>query len=464
VYWSRKPAAEVVARTHDELTVYLKFFCPQWLAPLQYLGSFVIHRKDKASVLFTEVNRRLGIPLDTALIIYEENVASSVRRLNLLANSDLVTSSIWTGHSLIFEFPSNELPPMTFEPLQPLDLLTDPVVMRTGVELPDGLAVHRLDSVVAVATTTLDQWVTRNIAKPVNITLFTYSNPTVPVAILSVPSTTKFADLCKFITQVTNADFVEGEDALLIYRKDYYSDNPDHTPVQALSYPTIQYLFYTGLKSYLYCRILKGVDPIELANGILLTIDFSEDSKTVARSIEVPMPRNAMFSALQAKLENGPFLQSEQQPLRFLVVSDGKITCPDRWLYERSRYVVALQPSDEIDLEAGEIVVFLTKAEVAANEYLEAVGFPTSMKVTSGLTLADAKPIIGEKLGIEADALAKAKIFEGDQWVLYKANAALKDDFVVSRMRKEATLLVVVNTRRKGNKGRRVEEPVKIDN
>jgi ubiquitin carboxyl-terminal hydrolase 7 len=459
LFWVRKPANEPLPRNYEIITIYLKFFCPQWEAPLQYLGTHAVRRSEKAFTIFTEVNRRLGIPLDTELLIYEENLASSVRRLSFISTDDFNISGIWAGHSVIFEFPPDAvIPPMTFQPSAPIDSIPEEDAKPgESIDLP----IHQLTS-DSDSILTLEQWVTKHIAKPLSIILFSYSNPTTPIAVLRVPSTTKWQDFCNFITSVANAGFVEGEDAVLLYRKDYYGDGPESTPMRSASYPTIQYLFYSDTKPYLYFRILKGVDPEELTNGILLTVSFSEDYINVTKSIEIPVPRYATFSVLRERLAG--FLEGEVRPLRFLSVSDSQVSLPESWVYENCRYVVAPELPDEVNLPIGQFVVFLSRAEIAANDYLETVGFPASMVVREGLTLAEAKPIISQKLGIQEAEFKKGKIFQGDRSVAYKPGEALKNEFVLSELRSEDTLLVVTNFKRKGNRWRAAEEAVKIGN
>jgi hypothetical protein len=126
--------------------------------------------------------------------------------------------------------------------------------------------------------------------------------------------------------------------------------------------------------------------------------------------------------------------------------------------------VVGPAPLDEIDMPAEEILLFVSKAEIASNDYLETIDFPASIRVREGMTLAEAKPIIREKLGIDEAVLTKSKFFTGAQWIAYTPSEALKDDFVVFDLRHEDTILVVTNTKRKPNRWHRLEEAVKIGN
>jgi hypothetical protein len=66
------------------------------------------------------------------------------------------------------------------------------------------------------------------------------------------------------------------------------------------------------------------------------------------------------------------------------------------------------------------------------------------MRVTGGLALAVAKPLIQEKLAIDDPVFEKAKFFKGAIWVLYKQVESMKGDFMLPDFRNGDTLLVVI--------------------
>jgi hypothetical protein len=280
---------------------------------------------------------------------------------------------------------------------------------------------------------------------------------------MRVPSTTKWADFCKFVAQTARVDFDPAHDTILLYRKDFTGDGADAHPIHAASYPTIQYLFYSGAKRLIFYRLLKGVDSAELANGFLLVVDFTEDFRTVTKSIEVPLPRNTNFAEFRARLETTGFLNGETRRLCFLSFSDGRVTpCHDRdWIYEQSRYVIAPDPGER---PPGQEVVYVVQCEIGAGDYLDVGRLFAPIRVAEGMRLADVRPAIGEALGIGEAVMKQAKIFEGDKWVSFTAGGALKDDADIGAMRTGETLFVVTSTKRKAARWRQPEEAVKIDN
>jgi hypothetical protein len=219
-------------------------------------------------------------------------------------------------------------------------------------------------------------------------------------------------------------------------------------------------MFYAAGKRWLYFRLLKGIDPAELADGFLLRVEETDDFCTVARAVEVPLRRNADFADLRARLEAAGFAPAQR---RFLSFGDGRVAvCHSRdWIYETYRYVVAPEAAPT---GPGEVEVFAAVAEVSAIDYLDVVGLFAPVVVAPEETLAQIKPRIAGALALDGAALARAKVFHGARWVLFSPAAALKDDEGVGSMCAGDTLLVVLNPKRRAARGRQAEEVVKIEN
>jgi hypothetical protein len=86
------------------------------------------------------------------------------------------------------------------------------------------------------------------------------------------------------------------------------------------------------------------------------------------------------------------------------------------------------------------------------------------LKLTAGLTLGAVKPTIAQKLGLDEAAIARAKIFEGQRWVLFAPDRAMKDTDLLDELEMGDTLYVVANPKRKGTRWRQREEAIKIEN
>jgi ubiquitin carboxyl-terminal hydrolase 7 len=457
VFWIRKPADEPLIRDYAILTLYLKFFCSEWSAPLQYLGQFVIDHSEKCSVVIAEVNRRMGTPADTELRVYEENLTLSVRRLTFSPNEELLMTGVWTGYSLIFEFPpNNPVPPITFVPSAPIDPPPAEGAGESEGSLPD-VPVHCLERSDSSATS-LEQWVSRHVATPLAITLFAYPDAKTPIAVLHAPSTTTWSDFCDFIARAAGLDYVSNQDTILIYRKDYYGEGPEQRPLSSASYPTIQYLFYGTGKRFLFYRFLKGVDPGLLATGFLLTVDLTTDFRTVARSVDVPLSRNATFSEMRERLEASDFLTETPCAVVFLAFEDGKVApCEDRdWVYETCRYIVAPAPPED--------ALFVTVVEIDSTDYLTPVNLFAPLEREPGLTLGAAREKIATVLGLDPAGAPRWKIFAGGRWVHFTPASALADNYDLGALQPGDTLFVVVSTKRRPSRWHTAEEAVRIAN
>jgi ubiquitin carboxyl-terminal hydrolase 7 len=434
IFWSRKPADEPVNRSLDVITVYLKFFCLRWDAPLQYLGSYAAVPTEKCAVVLAEICRRMGLPRGTALLVSEETL--SVRRLRFFPAEEIMTTGVRTGCSLIFEFQEGEIWPVTFQPLPPIE--RDVVDRREDRDIPVGLRVHRLGG---SGGATLEHWVSVNVATRLSIILFAYCDQTTPIAALQVPSTTTWADLCTLIVSAADLDSVDGEDTLTLYRKDYDAERPEASPLAPGSYPTIQHLFYADQKRYLYYRLLQGVDPHELANGFLLPVIYTEDFRTVTRQIEVLLSRDGEFADLRARLEASRFLEGVERPLRFITLSDGRVTdCRSGdWIDQRSKYFVVVDDGEP----SRDNVLYFSLAEVDSNEYLETVGIGLPIRTRPGLTLEQAILAIAPSFALDLATTNHAWVFKGGFRVRFARESALSRNFDLGRLQTGTVLYVV---------------------
>jgi hypothetical protein len=110
-----------------------------------------------------EVNRRLGVDPPSDLLVFEENLNKSAKRLGFSADSDLESLSVQTGQVLVFQFAAGP-PVMTFQPLPPL------VEIAHQSPNPTKLPVHRMHSGSLVET--VDRWYSQFITPKFDVTLF----------------------------------------------------------------------------------------------------------------------------------------------------------------------------------------------------------------------------------------------------------------------------------------------------
>jgi ubiquitin carboxyl-terminal hydrolase 7 len=461
LFMSRKRADEPVLLSHNIITVYLKFFYPGWAAPLQYLGAFAIPASSKFGQIVSEVNSRLGAPVDTPLIAYEENITNTVRRLNVELDDSIESKScnISTGQTILFEaVPGTDIPDITFVPDPPIDADAGP----SDAQAASDVKVCRFS--VSSIGDPLERWVWENVAGHLSITLLAFSEPETPVAIIEISKAATFDDLVDFIISIADVALDRDRDTVVLYKRDFWDNGPSSVPLTPTRYPILTYLFSGHEKVHcLYYRLLKGVTADEFAKGILLTIDFSEDSKVVSKSVEIAMPSNALFPALKARIESMAVLSG---PLRYLQLASAAISVPttESWVCQATKYFVAVEPEEEKNLLPTEKLLWLTLTEIDSSDFLSPIGFPSSLKVGVDLRLGEAKSAIAKKFSLTEDQQKKARYFSGDRWVSFSPPNALKDDTLLSSIGDRWTLFVLVDAKRKPNRWRPVEESIKIEN
>jgi hypothetical protein len=459
-----KQPGEPLVQSVTALTVYLKFFCPAWEAPLQYLGSYTTSKMVRISALLAEVNSRLGTPPETPLLIYEENLSKTVRQLKLLPSDDLDTNRAWisTGHCLIFQFqPGTPIPEMRFNPLPPISGIPEETAAAPDdVEAKQGFAevpVHEL-TLTRGPCETVEQWVAQRVSTRVDIIVFAYAAPKVPLARLRIPSTAKWDDLTTLIATATKVDYVAGEDTMLLYKKDYYTDDPSSSPHTTSYYPTISMLFPSTDRSqhWLFFRVLKGITPTEVAKGTLITVEMSLDGHTVAKSVEVAVSRSAYFRELRRKLDPLDFLQGIDGDAQFVILKDSTVSDVDDndFLSYVTRVCVTVVPRGSQGPSDAEQRVWLMLAGIDTIDYLQPVGLPVLLRGTDTLTVAQAKPEIARLLALTPDEAKKMNCFTGERLVPFVPGQALKDEALLWDLGDPATVYVVHDTKRKPNRWR----------
>jgi hypothetical protein len=285
------------------------------------------------------------------------------------------------------------------------------------------------------------------------MTVFAYAAPKVPLVKLRIPSTAKWDDLTSLITRATKVDYVAGEDTILLYKKDYYSDDPATNPHMTTYYPTISMLFPSTDPSqhWLFFRVLKGITPAEVASGTLIIVELSLDGHTVAKSVEVAISRNAYFRELRRKLDSLGFLQGINGDAQFAILKDGIVSdaAENDCLLYATKVFLTVVPRGSQEPSDPERRLWLILARIDATDYLEPFGFPVVLRTTDTLTVAQAKPEIARLLALTPDQATKMKCFTGNRWVQFVPGQALKDDALLWDLGSPATIFVLYDTRRK---------------
>jgi hypothetical protein len=456
----------------SQVTIYLKFFCPQWEQQLQYIGDATLSSSKTVMDVIEIVNQRLGIPAGTVLDVFEESLNKTAKKLAYKITSTLLSAYLSNGALLIFQVaPGEEVPSLTFTPKPARRASAAVPAEPEEAPAPDQPLFNIVDQSAAAQTTptTVEEYFARSVTTSVDITLFDYSAPTVALAVLRCPLSTSIDALAKFVIRVARVQCDETADTLLLYKKDHDDDGPSKTPLRPDWYPTIQYDFDTVAakgKRLLFFRLLTGISPAEYEAGTIQTVTFADENRAVIRTQEVCLPKSATMESVQPKLDEINFFGGDTRETKGAVVGEYACTLIDPlatlWYSRKIVYVVVERLVH--DLGENERLLLVSEGILGSSDYLVPVGVPGFIKVGPDVTLAVARPALGQLFGLSEDKLKKAKFFPCVSWARYAANEALKDTFCLGDLRTDETLFVVSEFKRKSGKARAAEESIHISN
>jgi ubiquitin carboxyl-terminal hydrolase 7 len=459
-YWFANKVAPLAVSDHTGRTLFLKFFYPGWEHPLQYLGSIRLAAASLVAEVTREVNRRMGFPEDTELDLYEETLSKSATPKPVVATSTITSSQIAECAQLIFQLSrGTDLPAMTFVPKPPIAKAT--AAAETATELPVVEGVPR-------AIETVDQYFKTVVAAPVSLTLFNYSEPATPVAVLHVSAAETLVNVISMIKTSQQLEIDEDRDSLLVYNKDYHTDGPNSTNIDLKYYTTVHLAYQTAKdKKYIFFRVLKGIPQSEASTGSLVKVDLSLDSVTISKSFTVHIPVSSeSFATFRKRLADQALIDPDLGPTRTFIISTTSHTVSaatdNSYVTSYTNVYIEVIPESQRDLQDGERLLTVKRAARGVSIYLEANEKPVYLKIGEQATLDDIRPEIRNLFQLTEEQEKKTKYFTGENYVQYLPTSACKGELVLSSLPRTASLFVVTDTRRKAGGYR--EEAVKIHN
>lgn len=103
------------------LVIFAMFYFPQAAAPIQYIGKICLEKAATVADSIPKVNSLLKFPQDTPLLVFDETISGSLKRLD--DGSKFAVLGVNTGSILIFQVaPGHEIPQTPFEIKQPIKI------------------------------------------------------------------------------------------------------------------------------------------------------------------------------------------------------------------------------------------------------------------------------------------------------------------------------------------------------
>jgi hypothetical protein len=469
-----KPASTPHSAT--SVTMYLKFFCPDWEQQMQYIGDVTLASSKTVVDLIEIVNERLGLPAGTVLEVYEESLNKNAKKLAYRITSTLMYAFLNNGALLIFQIPPGEpIPEISFQPKAARrSSVVEPAETVAPAPAPEaadpGLPLFSISDADTGRPTSIEQYFARSVTSSVDITLFDYLAPTVALAILKCPLSTSIDALAQFVISVRSLALDPDHDTLVLYKKDTETDGPNKTALRPDWYPTIQYDFEKVAgkekKRFLFYRVLRGISPAEYEAGSIQTITFVDESRTVIKVEDVCLPKTLTVEILNEKLGQINFFGTDQRERKGIVVEDWECTLitPTSNLWYNRRLVYVVVENLVRDLQPTERLLLVSEGTISSSDYLVPAGIPGFIKISADMTLADARPALGQLFGLDTEKLKKVKFFACTNWARFAPAEAMKDDFCFRGLKKHDSLYIVINLKRKSTRARVADESIHINN
>jgi hypothetical protein len=218
-----------------------------------------------------------------------------------------------------------------------------------------------------------------------------------------------------------------------------------------------------GEKLWAYFRVIKGVAPDQFSRSILVSVELKDVDGQV-KTTDVAMPTAFFYPEVKRRLVEIDFIQEDGPPV-FGTTSDGwnvSVLTDSSRITTGQTLRMQIIPEGLRQLTGDEKLLPITIAYLDTADYLRTSGWPSFVRITRDQTLADVKQNIVARLEIPDDKVQKAKFFTGGRSVYFSPQSAMKDDARLWDVPEPSTVLVLVDTKRKGKRAR--EEELKIDN
>jgi hypothetical protein len=460
VFVQKKTRDEPLDPDMDSVIIFLKFFCPEWAAPLQYIGSIIFPIGSLVADLITAVNLRMGFPEDTPLTVYREYDSSLLKPIPIPEDT-LSANTILQSSTLVFEVESGQpTPATTFALSEPVAVEPSLPVETDTSELPLVTYSDFLQTRPVTRMTALDFYIQR-ISPTIRIKLFDHAAPSVLVKVIECPGALLCSDLRTFVIWATAPDYDESTDTFLLYPRDYHSEAPSQTPLIAHFHYASD--IFRG-RPYCYTLFAKGLTQEEYKLSILVHAQLSLTAYTIDREIDLFVPKGSVFTGLMNRLSSVQFFHAGDL-LRAFLVQDGVMipigmTAP---LKDGCTVRVELIPDDQRDLEEGDRMLQVSAAKFHETGFLNGTGVPFHIRVRQDATLADVKDEVFQRLGVAEKQAKKAKFVLGRGMMHFVPGNALTDKSPVI-VKGTSILLVVLDPKPPSNPYKRKEEVLTIRN
>jgi ubiquitin carboxyl-terminal hydrolase 7 len=299
LFLQRKPEAESVTMDKKLFTYFVKFYHPTLDRPLQYVGAFPIPKSDPISSLFPRIAERLGFPPTTHFVVYEE-VGATARLVQSLTQ----TTSCYTVGTLILQLEAGvALHPTTYQWVTtPFVQVGDTQGEKDAKKKSEDEATFAGLPIVRASSSShadIDKFLTGSI----DAILFDFDAPDRPVLRISFSTGMTVNEFKRFVAESLKLEFDPHADSYLVYKGDSGDPNtPSIYPISSSHSGEIAYQF-SGKQLYrVFARVVRGMPESQLSRLTDLSIQYSEDGYTIAKTFRLYVPWDASLVQIRQQL------------------------------------------------------------------------------------------------------------------------------------------------------------------
>ncbi|OHT14307.1 hypothetical protein TRFO_15331 [Tritrichomonas foetus] len=295
--------------------VFIKFFFPQYEAsPLQYLGSAAVNSDDQIKSLCQFVYEKAGIPKDTKLDIYEENISSTMKKIK--KSVKFCDAMITNGSILIFKAKCNNLPlPKDFNFEEPTfqntnNLSTDSLNESDGLPSYKYSDLHKKEEKMS-----LEKFY-QGPNEKIKLEVRNYQNALTPLFYIVIPLSLNLSKVKKFIAKLAKFEYDSDKDSMILFRK----KNKAITKIDSSTLHKLKYHFndsptHENEFHVIYFYFLKDVKSIKSDHHLIeYKCTFSANAySTDSKQLIFAQKNIKAKDLIQKALEIHNYLREESQ-------------------------------------------------------------------------------------------------------------------------------------------------------
>lgn len=405
--------------------IYYCIFFQQLKFPIRFYGSCRLENTSPLHSLFKEVNASLYIPENVEYDIYEISETCCIK-LNIEQTPEKL--SLNTGTILVFQ------------PKGLLNITNANEPCEDNIPNPDFYNniehVNFKDIMGNQCIQTVRDYCDLYIFNS-KIMLFDYNNFLIPLKTCRIPQSITYDQLYQFILRVIRSQNQGNDTELQLYKKSVVSEQPMDKPMKPndkLYDLFVQFLAKNQIQKLYYKFVDKK--PMNLiTNGIIVNIQYSENSIDIAKANKVTIPQNTKVHEMLNIAYEMQIIPTKEINYRIVVISSNKIDSvldfSSTITNKMPNIRIEVIPPDQLECGSNDRIIKVALSFVNNDGFLKSQR-PFLFKIGNTELLGTTKERIRQFLDISEEDFKFYKYVIGGAWTKAEYNHYLNDNVVLS--------------------------------